>query len=194
MKINWKIAIAVVVIIVTAFWTFDSVRTRSYSGTQLSFGVGGGSITVSNPSSDPVDVQLSSTGTRNFSMTSKTQGLTGSSSSQNTDNGVIQLIKFQVPSGTSEFTISRGNNVTLTTPADTDLAVAVSPLSSGEASTTLLAAVVIIGLALFYLSRTTHHSWLQRFRSKETAEQVKEKSDEREAFKRRFGGITSDKP
>jgi hypothetical protein len=194
MKINWKIVIAVVVVVVTAFWAFDSVRIRSYNGTHLSFGVGDGSVTVTNPSNDPVAIQLSSAGARSFSVSSKTQGLSGSSSSQNGASGLTQFIAFEVPSGVSEFTVARGSNVNFTGNADKSLAVAVSPLSSGEASTTLLAAFVIIGLALFYISRTTHHGWLKQLRGGESVERVNEKLAEWAAFKRRFGGITSDKP
>ena len=50
MKFNWKILVALVVMVGVIFWGVDSLRTRYYNGTDLSFGVGSGPITVTNPS------------------------------------------------------------------------------------------------------------------------------------------------
>jgi hypothetical protein len=70
MKINWKILIPSLLVIVVIFWMVDSLRPRSYSGTQLNFAIGSGSVTISNPSNNPVALQLVGEGTRSFSVSS----------------------------------------------------------------------------------------------------------------------------
>ena len=56
MKFNWRVLIAFVVLVGAIFWGVDSVRTRSYSGTDLSFGIGSGPVSVTNSSDAAVPV------------------------------------------------------------------------------------------------------------------------------------------
>lgn len=193
MKINWKILIPSIVVVVAIFWMVDSVRTRSYSGTNLNFGIGNGSVTVTNTSSDPVPVQLVGTGTVSFSVSSNTSGLSGPSVRQtNKPNIVSQLFEFKAPPGVSIFAVSRGSNISFVTDLAATLAVTVQPLNSGDATVTILLAVLVILGSLFYISRLTQHSWLNRFRRKETLTQTSERQAERESFKRRFDRASSE--
>ena len=195
MKINWKILIPSILVIAAIFWTVDSVRPRSYSGINLNVSVGAGPVTITNATSDPAPVQLVGTGANAFSVSSNTTGLYGSSIRQSDQANVIsQVFAFTVPVGVSTLAVTRGSNVTFVGNATLPLALSIQPLNGGDTTVTILVGLAIILGSLFYISRLTQHSWLKRFRRQETAAQVSERAAERESFKRRFGGITSDKP
>ncbi|HEX2620825.1 MAG TPA: hypothetical protein VHL11_11775, partial [Phototrophicaceae bacterium] len=60
MKLNLntlKVLLALVIIIGALFWSGDSIRNRSYVGTDLNFPVGQGVVTVTNPSTESIPVQ-----------------------------------------------------------------------------------------------------------------------------------------
>ncbi len=195
MKINWKVLIPSILVLVALFWTVDSVRPRVYSGTHLNVSIGDGTVTLTNATSNPVPAQLVGTGTNTFSVSSNTAGLYGSSVRQTDSSNVIaQVFAFTVPVGISTFDITRGSHVTFVGDPALSLTISVEPLNSGDATLTILVGLLVILGSLFYISRQTQHSWLKRFRHQATAAQVSERAAERESFKRRLGGITSDKP
>ncbi len=164
MKINWKVLVALVLIVVVSVWAFDSLRSRSYSGANLTFGVGSGPVTVTNSSDVPVAAQLVGAGARSFSVSSVTEGMSGSSVRQGTGNGSTQLFELMVPPGVSVFTINRGTEVNFVTSDPTVLEATAQPVTDGSRQTMLaIAAVVILG-ALFFMSRTTNHRWLAMLR------------------------------
>jgi hypothetical protein len=191
MKINWRVLIPSVIVIVAVFWMVGSVRSRSYSGAHLNFDIGSGPVTVSNPSNDPVPTQLVGSGTRSFAVSSDTIGLSGPSVRQSTGGEITQVFELNLPPGESVFTVSRGNNVTFGEQVDTHLVATLNPLSEGEATTTVVAAVVVILGALFYISRATHHRWMNQFRRKESHAVTSKRLAERLAFKRRFDRVSS---
>ena len=52
MKLNWKtvkVLFAFVIIIGIIFWAVNTARPQFYDGTNLSFGVGSGAVSVTNP-------------------------------------------------------------------------------------------------------------------------------------------------
>lgn len=164
MKFNWKVLVAFVVLLGVSFWGIDSLRTRAYSGTNLNFDVGSGPVTMMNPSDAALPVQLTGTGTRSFSVTSATQGVSGSSTRQGSGRNTTQLFEFDLPPGVSEFTVTRGSEVMFAGSADTPLEATVQPLNAANSQTTLIVTVIVILGALFYLSRATEHRWISRLR------------------------------
>ena len=169
MKVYLKIFIALVVIVGALFWAVDSARTRSYSGTDLKVIVGQGAVTVTNPQDIPVPVQLVSPGTRTFSVSSSIAGAGGSSTRQGTGASATQLFELASPFGSSEFTVTRGTNVSLVTTTDIKLDVSVQPLTETDARTTIIVAAIVVLGALFYISRTTGHRWISFLRGKQTS-------------------------
>ena len=160
MKHYLKIFIALVLIVVTPFWAVNSVRSHSYSGADLKVEVAAGAVTVTNPSELPVPVQLVSPGVRVFAVTSSIAGVAGSSITQGIGNDRAQVFDITLPFGTSEFTVTRGINVSLVANSGTNLQVTVDPILASDARITeIIAAVVILG-ALFYISKTTNHRWI----------------------------------
>lgn len=160
MKIYLRIFVALVLIVGTLFWAVNSVRSLSYSGTDLKLDVGAGAVTVTNPSEIQVPVQLVSPGTRVFSVTSTIDGVSGSSTTQGTGRDRTQLFEFVLPFGVSQFTVTRGTNVSLVANAGNNIQVTVQPLLENDARTTAIVAAVVTLAALFYISRTTNHRWI----------------------------------
>ena len=172
MKFNWKILAALVVLVGVTFWGVDSLRTRSYSGTDLNFGVGSGPVTVTNPSDQAIPVQLVGTGTRSFAVSSSIDGVAGSSTREGSGRNTTQLFEFELPPGVSEINVVRGTAVNFVASADTSFAASVQPVNAEEAKSTLiLAAIVIIG-ALFYSSKATSHRWVNLIRREKAAVQA----------------------
>lgn len=169
MKLNWtafKIVLAFMVIVGVIFWAVDSVRSRSYSGANLSFDVAGGLISVTNPSEQSVAAQFKDTGFRAFEVSSSIEGVTGSSIREGSGNTRIQQFAFDLPPGTSEFTISRGTNVSFAANTGTELQATMNPMSSEASRNTFVAAVVVVFGVLFYISNITQHQLMRGLRSK----------------------------
>ena len=169
MKFNWKVLAALVVVIAIAFWGVDLLRTRSYSGTDLNFGVGGGPVTVTNPSDAPILVQLVGSGTRSFAVSSSVDGAAGSSARDGSGSTATQLYEFALPPGVSEFTVARGTDVRFVASANTSLEAIMQPVTPENAQTTLIVVVIVILSALIYMSNATGHPWMKLIRrEKET--------------------------
>jgi hypothetical protein len=192
--INWKALVALVVIIGVAFWAVDSVRTRSYSGSDLNFGVGSGQVTVTNASNEPVPVQLMGTGTRTFSISNTIEGVTGSSTRSGTGRNTTQLFEFELPPGVSEFTVGRGTDVNFVANTDTNLEATVQPFDESTSRNNVIVAVVVILGALFYISHLNGHRWISASRRKDASDRAASKLAERLTFRRMFAQETVEKP
>ncbi len=188
MKFNWRVLIAIVIVVGAAIWGIDSLRNRSYSGSNLNFVIGGGPVTVTNPSEVELPVQLVST--RSFSVTSSQEALTGRSATEGSGRNTSQLFAFLLPVGTSEFTITRGTNVNFVATTDTSLDASVEPLSANDARTTLLVMAVAMLGSLFYMSSVNGHRWISASRRDKASNEAAAKEAEQQNFKRMF---TSDK-
>lgn len=167
MKLNWnvlKVALAFVAIAGVTFWAVDSVRSRSYSGTNLSIDTVGGIITITNLSDDPAAAQFTSSGSRTFRVSSTIDEVTGSSTRVGTGSTQIHLFEFELPPGTSQFTVSGGTDVRFVADTATELQATVNPMSSESRRTTLIAAAVVVFGALFYASNVTRHQWIRSLR------------------------------
>jgi hypothetical protein len=169
MKFNWKIIVALVLIVGAGYWGMDTVRQRSYTGVNLTFAVGTGAVTVTNPSDAPVHVQLVSPESRSFSVSSTIAEVAGASARVGSGREATSVVEFDLPPGVSEFTVVRGRNVNFVADTETDLAATVQPVSLTEARTTLIVAVLVVLGSLFYISRSTGHRWIAPLRRKQDA-------------------------
>jgi hypothetical protein len=184
MKSNLKVIIALALIVVVIFWAVDSVRQRSYSGDNLSFAVGNGPVTVMNPSDEAITVQLVSPETRAFAVSTAIEGAAGTSAREGTGREAVHLWEFELPSGVSEFTITRGKNVTFTAIPSTDLEATVQPVNAGDARNTLIAAVAAVVALLYYVYRTTGFGLMGMMRRQVASDLAAKKLEEKAAFKR----------
>lgn len=168
MKRYWKtikVLFAFAIIFGTIFWAVKTVRPQSYSGANLSFAVGSGSVNVTNPSELSLPVQLVSTGTRTFRVSGTIDAVSGSSTRQGSGSSSTQLFEFELPSGTSEFTVSRGTNVNFLANTTTMLQATLNPVSDETFKAIVIAAVVVVFSSLYYASNATEHYWISWFRS-----------------------------
>jgi hypothetical protein len=163
-QINWSIVVAVVVIVLVVTWAMSTILPRSYSGENLTFGVGNGIVTVNNPSDTPLAVQLVGTGSRAFTVGSTIEGIGGSSERQGSGNTSTQLYEYTLPPGVSDFTVTRGTSVNFISNTATPLEATVEPASEGEARSTLVVSALVVLGALYYMSRSTGHRWLKSLR------------------------------
>jgi len=160
MKFNWKVVIALVLVAGGIYFAVESIRPHSYSGNNLSFPVGSGPVSVTNPSEETLLVQVIGTGARSFSISSTIDGVSGSSTRQGSGRGITQSFEFGLPPGTSEFTISQGSDVNFVANTATTLEASLQPLGGSKAGTTLIVAIVVILGALFYISRANVYRWI----------------------------------
>jgi hypothetical protein len=164
MKLNWRLIIVVVIMVGVVAWVLTSVLPNSYDGTNLSFNVGTGSVTVNNLSDSPAAVQLIGTGTRSFTLSSNIEGVAGTSTREGSGSTSTQLYDLILPPGSSEFTVTRGTNVKFVSSSDTRFEATVQPVSAGESRTLLIVAAVVLLGGLFYVSRSTGHRWMKSLR------------------------------
>jgi hypothetical protein len=161
MKINWRLIIALVAIVGVSIWAVSAVLPRSYNGANLTFSIGSGTVTINNPSDAPVASQLVGKTARSFVVSSRVEGLSGSSVRQGTGASATQLFQYASPPGISEFSVARGNDVNFVSTGDTRLQATVKLLSEGETTSTLVVAALIVIGGLYYISRTTEHRWIK---------------------------------
>jgi hypothetical protein len=169
MKFNWKIIVALVLIVAAGYWAMDTTRQRSYSGENLTFGVGSGPVTVTNPSDAPVTVQLVSPETRSFSVSSTLDLETGTSTRVGSGREAAHVFEFALPSGVSTFTVTRGRNVNFVADTETNLQATVQSVNASEANMILIGAAIVILGSLFYISRSNGHRWIAPLRRKQDA-------------------------
>ena len=174
MKINWKILFVLVLVVGVVYWAISSTQVNAYSGTNLTFAVGGGPVTMTNPSDEAVAVQLIGTGNRSFSVTSTIDEVSGASIREGTGSDRTNVFAFDLPPGISTFTVSRGQNVNFGTTTETRLAAVVESMKGDEVRTIMIVAAVIVLGALFYISHTTGHQWISLLRRQKTETPVPE--------------------
>jgi preprotein translocase subunit SecE len=166
MKINWKVVIALVVVVGAIYLAVDSTRVSSYSGSNLTFTMSNGPVTITNPSNETIPVQLVGSNSRSFSVASATEGISGSPTRQGSGSNATYLYEFGLPSGVSELTISRGTNVNFVANTATRLEANVQSMTADAARTTIIVLAVVVLAALFYMSRATGHRWIGLLRGK----------------------------
>lgn len=172
MKINLKVLIAAVLIVVVSVWAIDSVRSRSYSGTDLNIMTGNGIVNVTNPSEASVPIQLTGVGTRSFTVSSTIDGLGGTSTRQGTGRTATQLLEVALPPGDSSFTVVSNSGVSFIANSTSRLDITVQPMSANGMRATLIVAGVGILIALFYMSHVTGHRLVRSLLRRQPTEKV----------------------
>jgi hypothetical protein len=167
MKINWRILVALALIIAAILWTASSVLPLTYSGTNLTFPVGSGPITITNPTNEVVPVKLTGTGARIFTVSSDIDEVSGSSVRVGTGSTSTQEFAFDLPPGASTIRVARGSNVNFVGDTDTRLEASAQPIGQDESRASIIVTAIVVLGALYYISRTTDHRWLNALRGKQ---------------------------
>jgi hypothetical protein len=162
MKTNVKAVIAVLIIVGIIFWAVSSLRTRTYNGANLTFEAGGGTITVMNPSSETLPVKFTGRQSASFTVSSSIAGVAGRSTKSTTGSTSAQVFEFNLPPGTSEFTLLRSLGVMFAASTDVNLEASVQPVDASTSRTTLIATIVVVLAALYYISSLFEHRWMSQ--------------------------------
>lgn len=172
MNFSWnlaKILLASLLIILAIFGAYTQLKPSSYSGADLSFAIGHGTVTMTNPSSEPVAIQVLSTGTRSFKLTSTNPSFSGTSTRIGNGSTSTQFLDLLLPVGQTEFSVANGTNISFAATTPVLLEASVQGLSEIETRAVIgFAGIVILG-ALFYISRLTGHRWLAVLRGQGNA-------------------------
>jgi hypothetical protein len=125
---------------------------------------------VTNPSNQSVPSQLLATGSRSFTVDSIVKGIPTSSTKEGAGRDTTQMVDIELLPGVTDFTVVRGNtttpDVTFVANSTVDLEANAQPLNDSDSRTTLIVTVVIIFVALFYISNITEHRWINVLRGK----------------------------
>ena len=166
MKNKIIMIVALLVIAATGYWAFDTVRSRTYTGSDLSFKVGSGHVVATNLSDSPIPVEMRTEGrTSIFRVESAELGLRESATRQGSGRDVYYAVTFDLPPGQATIDVTRGSDVYLIANGGPIRAV-VTPLGPEGIRLTLGFATVVILIALYYLSKATQHGWLKLLREK----------------------------
>jgi hypothetical protein len=164
MKIDFKVLVVLVLVLAISIWTINLLRPRNYTGDHLSFEVGSGTVTVTNPADTGTAAQVVGTGSRFFDISSNIAGVSGRSTREGSGRTSTQVFAFELPSGESEFSIEKGVDVVFSAATDTQLTVTVMPLSASGTRNAIIALLVAIVGSLYYISSTMSHSWIGKLR------------------------------
>jgi hypothetical protein len=168
MKINWRILVALVVIVAAILWTISTVRPLAYSGTNLTFPVGSGPVTITNPTDAAVPVKLTGSGARVFTVSSDIDEVSGSSARVGTGSTSTQEFAFDLPPGESVIRVTRGSNVQFVGgDTDTRLTASAQPIGQDEARMSIIVTVIVVLGGLYYISRATEHRLINSLRGKQ---------------------------
>jgi hypothetical protein len=156
-KFNFRILVAVAIIIGAVYWAYASVNQKSYASTQLSFTVEHGTVTVTNPLNEPVEALLSATGSRGtFSITSTNPDWPRSSTREGTGSAITHSLALSLQPGVNSFQLNRnGTDVTFTASASRSLRATVNPYSDKTARNTVIAAIIVVLVSGYYIARAT---------------------------------------
>jgi hypothetical protein len=168
MRINWKVLLALALIVGAGYWVVNSMIPRSYSGTALNLEIGSGTVTVTNPSGEPVPGQLVGV-SRNARVSSTIEGLSGSPIREGVGNSATYLFEFLLPPGDTEFWVTRSPNTNFVMTSEIPLEVSVQLVSLSSARTVVVVAAVVALGSLFYISHSMEHRWIAILRRQETA-------------------------
>lgn len=160
MRIPWKALIAGVLLIGVLAWAYDTVRTRSYNGTDLTFELGGGSTVLFNNADNAAEARLSSTGSRGaFTIRSSSADTPITSAREGSGRNLRHVAVVPLPPGSTELVITRGGSITAQATSVAPLEVTVTPQSQTTTTTTLVFAFIVAAACLFYIVYSTADLW-----------------------------------
>lgn len=163
-----RIVIALAVIAGTAYWAYDSVREQTVSGSEIVLVANNGNVvTISHNADESVPLEM--TARANFGYNTTNPDLGGSPTREGTGRDAVYKHVVELPSGSSDFRITRGSNITFAVSAGESVDAVLTPLSPDAARTTIIVAGMVILAALYFISGTLEHRWLKTLRQKLTS-------------------------
>lgn len=159
MRINFKAIIAIAFAVVVAVAGFNALQVQTYSGSDLSFTMSGGPVTIINNAEDNGSALMTTTGT------SGTFGIRGShlntaetSTREGTGRTAVNSITVPLAPGETTIQLTRGSNVQVALSGSDSFNVTAAPMNDTSARDTVIFVAVVVlaavGYALFQLRDT----------------------------------------
>lgn len=162
-----RMILAVAVIILTAAWSFNSVRQRNYSGSKFFFEIGNGYAVVTNPGQEAIPVEMRSQGRAStFAIQSTELSLRENARRTGSGRNAYYAVKFDLPPGQAKIDVTRGSNVIFLSGSDQRIQATVTPLEQGSVRLNIGFATVVILAALYYISKLQDHQWVRAVSNK----------------------------
>jgi len=167
MKTKIKVAVALLVMIGVTYWALTSIWPRQYTGSNIMFPIGSGHVVINHAGAEAIPIEMRAE-SRNtiFRVASAELGLSESAKRQGTGRDAFYAVHFELPPGEARIDVTRGSGVLLITRADTPINATVTPVSVGTMRWILIGAGAVIAWALYYISKTTDHRWVESLRNK----------------------------
>lgn len=151
MRINLKAVIALIFAVVVLVAGFNAIQVQNYSGSEITFAMPGGPVTVINPSEELGSLLLTTSGTSG-TFAARGTGIDGTETSTREGTGRTAVNSITVPleQGESTFQLARGSNVQAVLTGSDSLTVTAAPMSESSARDTIIFVVVVAAAAAGY--------------------------------------------
>lgn len=156
-----RVFLALALIVGVVFWTFQTVRERTYSGARLGFKVGAGQVVVTNPGTEPLQVEMRAEGrTASFRVEIPELNLRESSQRQGRGSTAYHSISLELPPGQTMIDVTRGSTVKFRSHSSQPITAVVTPVPADSARNLFTFVGLVTLAALFYISRLYKHRWV----------------------------------
>ena len=158
----WKIAktaAAVIVVAVVIVQVFNAINPTTYDGASLDFDLTEGVVVLTNDTNADMTLPIISDGSRQFRLESSVEDQSGISTLLGTGADRSQLMELSVPTGKSEFSVTRGQDVRVSATDTTGLKAVVYPVTASARQTYVIGAILVTLIGLYYVSHVFEHRW-----------------------------------
>lgn len=168
MRINLKAVIALIVAVVVVVAGFNALQEQTYSGSELTFTMSGGPVTIVNPSDTPGTALLTTAGTSG-TFAVRVTGIEGTQTSTREGSGRTAVNSVTVPLELGETTIQvvRGSNVQASLTGNNAFTVTAAPMNENSARDTVIFVAVVAVAAVAYALWQLRDTLRARFGSAE---------------------------
>ena len=162
-----RVGIAAIIIVLVAVWAVTSILHREYSGSNLSFNVGQGSVVVNNSSQEPLEARMRTGGRiASFRVESERLNLRETAKRFGSGRNIYYAVNLEIPPGQTEIVVTRGADVFFVADSSQSIQATVKPQGPDGGKGTMIFAGLVIAGALFYISRTFDHRWFGALRDR----------------------------
>lgn len=168
MRINLKAVIALIFAVVIIVAGFNALQVQTYSGSELTFTMSGGPVTIVNPSDAPGTALLTTAGTSGTFAVRGT-GITGTQTStrEGSVRTAVNSITVPLESGETTLQIMRGSNVQATLTGSNTFTVTAAPMNENSSRDTVVFVAVVAVAAVAYALWQVRDTLRSRFGSAE---------------------------
>lgn len=165
-KINFRVVVALIVIVGAIYLAYDAVQTETLSGQTLNITTSG-VMKVTNSADEPATVNTTAKRTYTISVSGQ-EKTTIRPTHEGSGASSAYIAEIELPPGLTTLSVTRGSDVTFDLQASAPLKATVGARSDeANRSVIFLAAAVCIA-SVVYMSFATQHAWFRLLRNRIT--------------------------